>query len=311
VSERILLVEDEHALRTTLGDRLRKAGYLVDGAANGERGLPSPTRDGSPATPSRISCWGFLRRRLQTSGAATRTAARTGCICTTRMTGRQRSNLTLTLGLRYEFNQHMYDTANRLSSVDLSVPGGQLVIASDRDGRIHPSAEALLPLTPIPSVTSASYGVFLNQWAYSVQTAFARNLPFYFTRQVDVPIDAGVPPFRTADVPTSHATGTVGATIMDHDYAVEHGQTWSGGVHCEVAPVLDTGHMGTCTVGADNATVRNVPEPGPGSIRWEVFNLFNRANFDLPSRVFGSPGFARIFSAKHPREMQVGVRLAF
>jgi hypothetical protein len=29
-----------------------------------------------------------------------------------------------------------------------------------------------------------------------------------------------------------------------------------------------------------------------------VFNLFNRANFDVPNRVFGTPNFGRIFSAK-------------
>jgi hypothetical protein len=45
--------------------------------------------------------------------------------------------------------------------------------------------------------------------------------------------------------------------------------------------------------------------------RWEVFNLFNRANFDLPNRIFGNPNFGRIFSAKNPREMQFGLRLAF
>jgi hypothetical protein len=46
-------------------------------------------------------------------------------------------------------------------------------------------------------------------------------------------------------------------------------------------------------------------------LRWEVFNLLNRANFDLPNRTFGTPNFGRIFSAKNPREMQVGMRLAF
>ena len=45
--------------------------------------------------------------------------------------------------------------------------------------------------------------------------------------------------------------------------------------------------------------------------RWEIFNLLNRANFDLPNRTFGNPNFGRIFSAKAPREMQLGVRLAF
>jgi hypothetical protein len=52
---------------------------------------------------------------------------------------------------------------------------------------------------------------------------------------------------------------------------------------------------------------------GPSQLefRWEVFNLLNRANFDLPNRIFGNPNFGRIFSAKTPREMQFGVRLAF
>lgn len=35
----ILLVEDEYALRMTLGDRLRKEGYTVDAAGDGEEGL--------------------------------------------------------------------------------------------------------------------------------------------------------------------------------------------------------------------------------------------------------------------------------
>jgi hypothetical protein len=52
---------------------------------------------------------------------------------------------------------------------------------------------------------------------------------------------------------------------------------------------------------------------GRGSVelRAEVFNLFNRANFDLPNRIFGNANFGRIFSAKSPREMQFGLRFAF
>ena len=136
---------------------------------------------------------------------------------------RVRRNLTLNLGLRYEYNQHMRAEDNRLSSVDYQTPGGRFVIASDDEGRINPEAQALLPLMPIPYVSSADagwergllspskvrlaprtgfalsladdravvrggYGIFLNQWAYSVQTAFSRNLPFFYTKQVDVPV---------------------------------------------------------------------------------------------------------------------------
>ncbi len=215
-----------------------------------------------------------------------------------------RSNLTVNAGLRYEFNQHMYDVRNRLSSVDLAVPGGRVVIASDDRGAIDPGAGAMLPLIPIPYVTSkdagwgrglldpsalrlaprlgfalalddsravvrGGYGIFLNQWAYSVQTAFARNLPFFFTKQVDVPIDVRVPVLTTRDILSSGATGTAGASIMDHDYNVEYSQTWSGGLQYALFPAMmvEVSYMGTWTLGADNATVRNVPEPGPGPIQ--------------------------------------------
>ena len=215
-----------------------------------------------------------------------------------------RHNLTFNVGLRYEFNQHMYDVDNRLSSIDLAHPGGRFVIASDTSGAIDPSANALLSLLPLPYVTSkdagwgrglmdpsavrlapragfalsfadnravlrGGYGIFLNQWAYSVQTAFARNLPFFFTKQVDVPTDARVPTLRTRDILTSNATGTVGGTIMDYEYSVEYSQTWSGGLQYEVFPatMVEVSYMGTWTLGADNATIRNVPTPGPGSIQ--------------------------------------------
>ena len=41
--------------------------------------------------------------------------------------------LTANLGLRYEFNSHMSDVNNRLSSIDYEAPGGRFVIASDEN----------------------------------------------------------------------------------------------------------------------------------------------------------------------------------
>jgi hypothetical protein len=52
----------------------------------------------------------------------------------------------------------MQDAGNRLSSVDLSAPGGRFVIASDDAGNISTDATALLPLMPIPYVTSNDAG---------------------------------------------------------------------------------------------------------------------------------------------------------
>ena len=118
------------------------------------------------------------------------------------------------------------------------------------------------------TVVRGGYGIFLNQWAYSVQTAFTRNLPFFFLKQVDVPIEQARPSLRTADILAADATGSIGGAIMDHDFRVEYTQTWSGGIQTELMPstVLDVFYMGSYTIGADNSTVRNVPEPGAGPI---------------------------------------------
>jgi len=215
---------------------------------------------------------------------------------------RVRRNLTVNLGLRYEYNQHMHDVANRLSSVDLQ--GRRFVVASDDHGTISDEATAPLSALPLPYVSSSEagwdpgllrhspvrlaprtgfalslandravvrggYGIFLNQWAYSVQTAFARNPPFFFTREVDVPVDTRVPLYQTRDMLTADPTRVVSPTIMDHDYAVEYTQTWSGGVQYELdrQTLAEVTYMGSWTVGADNATVRNVPEPGAGAIQ--------------------------------------------
>jgi hypothetical protein len=254
-----------------------------------------------------------------------------------------RDNLTLNAGLRYEYNQHMYDVNNRLSSIDLAVPGGRFVIASDQNGNIDSSAQSMLPLLPIPYVTSeqadwgrglldpsalrlapragfalsldegravvrGGYGIFLNQWAYSVQTAFARNLPFFFTKQVDIPVDVRVPTLTTQNILTSDATGTVGASIMDFAFNVEYSQTWSGGFQYQLLPstVFEAFYMGTWTLGADNVTVRNVPEPGPGSIqarrsipelsrinaiRFDGKSIYHGVTFKLERRLFRDVAF--------------------
>ena len=218
---------------------------------------------------------------------------------------RARDNLTVNFGLRYEINQHMTDVENRLSSIDFSVPGGRYVIASDDDGNISPDAEALLPMIPIPWVTSSAigwdnsllrpskkrfaprlgfaltlgenaetvvrggYGVFLNQWAYSVQTAFTRNLPFFLLKQVEVATDEPIPSLTTKDILTADPSGSIGGAIMDYDgYQTEYTQTLSMGLQHALTPntVIEGLYMGSWTTGADNSTVRNVPVPGFGPI---------------------------------------------
>ncbi|HUL51091.1 MAG TPA: TonB-dependent receptor [Candidatus Nitrosotalea sp.] len=247
-------------------------------------------------------------------------------------------NLTINYGLRYEINGQMKDVDNRLSAIDLSVPGGRFVIASDEKGNISPSAQPLLSQIPIPYVTSkdaswtrgllrpsnlrfaprfgfvwslgsthktiinGGFGVFLNQWAYSVQQALAQTLPFFFAKSVSAPADALVPPYRTATVLLAPANGTVGGNTMLHDYKTEYAKNVSFGIQRELTPTLEVeaNYLGSWIVGADSSTVINVPVPGPGApgprrpvpqlsnvtaIRWDGYSIFHAVTFKAGKRL--------------------------
>jgi hypothetical protein len=247
-------------------------------------------------------------------------------------------NLTLNAGLRTEINRHITDTRNRLSSIDLAYPGGRYVVASDDRGTLASEARALLPLIPLPVVTSkdagwdasllrpsyrrfaprvglvwrlpddsqtvvrTAYGIFLNQWAYSVQQAFARNLPFFLTKSVNVASDVRVPTFTTATMLTSPELGTIGGSIMDWDYRVEYNRTYTLDVERQLGgrTSAELSFMASRTIGADSSTIHNVPLPGPGSIadrrpipqlgpitaiRWNGWGRYHSATLRLEHRV--------------------------
>jgi hypothetical protein len=84
--------------------------------------------------------------------------------------------------------------------------------------------------------SSAAATAFLNQWAYSVQTAFARNLPFFYYQADGRAADVKAPTLMTRDILTSTATGTIAPSIMDYAYNVEYSQTWSGGLQYQLRP---------------------------------------------------------------------------
>ena len=133
---------------------------------------------------------------------------------------------------RAEFNQNMTDSGHALSAVDVNTGGGRFVIASDGAGNLSPAAATLLPLLPVPYVSSAaagwnasllqntlprlaprggfawnlpgdvntviraSFGIYPNQAAYSIITNFAQNLPFFYTKTVNSAV-AQAPSFST------------------------------------------------------------------------------------------------------------------
>jgi hypothetical protein len=61
------------------------------------------------------------------------------------------------------------------------------------------------------------------------------------------------------------------------------------------------------------ALLKHIALPGETrlQVRLESFNLFNRANFNLPDAFVGSPTFGRVVSADSPRRCQFGLRLVW
>ncbi len=209
-------------------------------------------------------------------------------------------NLTLSSGLRYEINQQMRDADNRLSNIQ----DDRFIIASDSEGRIHSDANELLPLIPVPFVTSAEagqdrsllrpghwrlaprlglawspgasqktviragFGLFFNQWAYSVQTNLMLNLPFYFNKNVNLASDLRVPTLTTSNILQAPNTGAIGGSAMDYAFRTEYAESWVFSVEREVASqwFMHLTYFGSKIVGADNTTLQNIPEPGPGPI---------------------------------------------
>lgn len=214
------------------------------------------------------------------------------------------SNLTLNLGLRWEYNGQMSDRDYRLSLVDFLAEGGaRFVIASDGNGNIHPSAQTLLPLIPVPYTTSAAlgwspslltnstnrfsprvglawrphnssnlvirtgFGIHQNQWAYSVQQSLASNLPFFANKTVTTSAGSLTPNLTTRDILTTSSLGTIGGSTMMHAYRPEYNVAWSFSIQGLIRDVTwELGYFGSRINYADNTTILNVPRPGPGSI---------------------------------------------
>lgn len=255
-----------------------------------------------------------------------------------------RRNLTVNAGLRYEINGQMNDAHNRLSAVDID--GKRFVIAGDDSGNISPTAQPLLSQIPIPYVTSkdagwtpallrpsylrfaprlgvawstdsktvvnAGFGVFLNQWAYSVQQSLAQTLPFFFSKTVNAPSDALNPTFQTGNALLGTANGTIGGNTMLHDFRTEYAKNLSVGIQRQLTRTMsiEWNYLGSWVVGADSSTVLNVPEPGAGAIgprrpvpqlanitaiRWDGYSIFHGMTVKMEQRL--SRGLA--FSANY------------
>jgi hypothetical protein len=211
------------------------------------------------------------------------------------------SSLKLDIGLRYEYNQNVTDARNNMAIVNILVPGGEFVIASNSQGQLSPSAAALLAKIPIPYVTSAQagwnnsllqgrplrlapriglawalpdhktvirsgFGIYTNQAAYSIIQNAALNLPFYFAKTVtNSAACATSTTCNTENILAAPANGSVSANNINHDFKIEYNNVWNLSIERSLSSTtsVQAQYIGSYTVHADNETYQNLfPDAG-------------------------------------------------
>jgi len=206
-----------------------------------------------------------------------------------------RSDLKLDIGVRYEYNQNLTDANNNIAIINTLVPGGQLVIATNGQGQISPTATALLPNIPagLSVVTSrqagwnssllqgrplrlapriglawtlpdhktvirSGFGIYTNQAAYNIIQNAALNLPFYVAKTVNNSVLGGVPVDNTENILT--ASGSFSGNNINHDFKIEYNDVWNLSIERSLtsSSTIQAQYIGSYTVHADNFTYQNL-----------------------------------------------------
>ena len=186
------------------------------------------------------------------------------------------SRLTFNVGLRYEYNGAISEKYGRMSSFDVSVPGGGLRIENQNglDNTLYnPHYKnfaprfgfAWQPFHKSSTVIRGGYGIFYNQGTtLNGFYTLALNAPFRdpqtFTSTVANPIQLDVNPF-----PSSLSANSNTATGINPHYPTAYSQQWSLGVQRELARdlLLEVGYFGS--KGTDLPLEYNPNQPARGA----------------------------------------------
>ena len=214
-----------------------------------------------------------------------------------------RPNLTLDVGLRYEYNTNLVAQANQTSDIDLLAPGGPAFVVAGNPLGLPSAAATLAGLSPIPLVSASSIGwnnsllrpryfrfaprlglawripsshetvvragvgIYPNQAAYSVLQNLAENMPFFLVKTVSN--STMTPTLTTENILAQNPTGAIGANAVNHNFQIEYNEVWNLAVQRALTSKMTVvaEYVGSRTVHADSSTDVNVPLPGPGAIQ--------------------------------------------
>jgi hypothetical protein len=159
--------------------------------------------------------------------------------------------------------------------------------------------------------------------------SFSYELPWELQLEGIVTLQSGRP--FTVALPMELDNSNTGRTVLGFGANDRPNQTgnpevsdpgpdqWFNPAAFSMPPFGTFGNVGRNTLegpGFSSVNLGVMREFGNGSsprlqLRLEAFNLFNRANFNLPDNFFLSPTFGQILSAGAPRRIQIGAKILY
>ncbi len=181
------------------------------------------------------------------------------------------ANLTLNIGLRYEYNGVIREKYGHMSSFDLSVPGGGIRL----NALYHPDYKDFAPRFGLAwqpfhgnsTVVRGGYGIFYNQTTtlngiYTLATNAPFRNPQTFTSTAASPIQLDVNPFPAALSANSNT-----AVGINPYFPTAYAQQWSVGVQRQIAKdmLFEVDYRGSKGTDLPLLYDPNQPLPGAGN----------------------------------------------
>ncbi len=183
-------------------------------------------------------------------------------------------NLTLNLGLRYEYDSPATDPTNRMATFDFQT-GQTVPVGTDGTSRsgTRPRYDAFAPRvgfawSPLNhTVIRGAYGIYYDSGMFEVNSSLYYNPPF-FTTSVYFPTETSL---LTLQNPFATANGIVppaALSIISPDFVPAYVQHWNFNIQREVERVgtFTVAYAGSKGTDLPRSLDINQPFPGPGPI---------------------------------------------
>ena len=222
---------------------------------------------------------------------------------------RVRSNLTLNLGLRWEYNSPVIDKYNHLGTFDPSVPGDIRTATAQKQNLYDVSKKQFAPrfgfaYTPIAkTVIRGGYGIFWDEKLLNIHLTPALSPPFL------VPLNFQPDNTGKSNINISNpfggqaaAGGVPASTWLENPFLNGYVQQWSFNIQRELTGDmgLQAGYVGSKGTHLDHQYNANLPLPSP---------VFVQANRPYPA--FGNITLDSASASSSYEALQLSVQKRF